>query len=1153
MRIKELHLRNIASIEKADIDFEKGLNDIVTGAPANIFLISGDTGAGKSVILDGISMALYKKTPRIEGVSNKKNNDYINSEGESVGINSLEQYTRLGISEKDECYSEVVFVGNDRKEYRARLSLGVSLGIKDKITGKRPIKHRAPKWEVKNENSDWQRVEANTGQPILDAVGLSFEQFGRMAMLAQGQFASFLTGDKKERESILERLTNTEHFSSYGIAINRLFKKAEARKNQDEIELNANKNYLLSEDEVRNLNADLVECETNKLELKKQSDANMDKLKLLSAIESHRKEMSDAEKEKEFYKSKMSSEEYINKKALVDDWDATIEQRKMLADLNNAKAKQKSAAFEISRLREKFNLLSSDLLAEHNDYNLKSIDVEGQKEWIESQCDNADLYGKSGEVDVKLDNFATEISNKAKADAEAARLQGLMQGLLDDVTKKSEDDKAAGNRLKEKQDDIDSLIRERVALKPLEINEKMNLAVTRSHDLDSLRKDIEALEKSEGVVKGLSVDIGKKEINLKLLLDAKEEAERNLQGRKSAYDEAQRRLNTMKMSVKDVIVNLRKQLYDGKVETCPLCGQHITEFHIDEDFEKLVTPLQEEQNKAAELLNEAEKQANKAIENYTEGVGLLLGMRTELERLTGEVNKNRIGVNKKAVDLGLNLDDSLLVQVETEMNNLSVQIERLKELQTKAEALQEKINRLTNDKKTLETEFANAEKAMRAAIKAHDDNCNGILIQNQLSGAAEAKINVLVNELHVLLAAAYPDWEKDVEQVRSNLRQRAKEYNDNKQKYDADCLALGRLGDKLGKLENLKESILEFDATWKSDCEAARYACSDIEVEWTKLFADCRTKRAEKKAAEEIICEKSPKLDDYYRETGKTEDLLAQIESKQYELAADRKYVSDIEEKYKSSLEVIHRALEAIGDNMKKLGAKSEEDIPHKDALEFEKNDLSLKLQELDNKIGAIKSKLHDNAANKDKLQALEKKLEMSVGVYDKWYRINSIFGGTRFRTLVQTYILRPLLDNANIYLSLITDRYTLTCSEDNEQLSILVLDKYNKNQVRSVTVLSGGERFMVSLALSLALSSLNRPDINVNILFIDEGFGTLDEKNLDSVMSTLEKLQEIAGQSERRVGIISHREELDERIPVQIRVEKKGEGRSFVNILGVK
>ena len=162
---------------------------------------------------------------------------------------------------------------------------------------------------------------------------------------------------------------------------------------------------------------------------------------------------------------------------------------------------------------------------------------------------------------------------------------------------------------------------------------------------------------------------------------------------------------------------------------------------------------------------------------------------------------------------------------------------------------------------------------------------------------------------------------------------------------------------------------------------------------------------------------------------------------------------------------------------------------------------------------------------------------------------LDDIFGGSKFRTLVQTFILRPLLGIANQYLERITDRYLLTCDEHNEQLSILVLDRYNKNQVRSATVLSGGETFMISLALSLSLSSLNAQGMNVNILFIDEGFGTLDEKSLDSVMSTLEKLQEIAGQSHRRVGIISHREELLERIPVKIKVEKKGEGRSQVVI----
>lgn len=135
------------------------------------------------------------------------------------------------------------------------------------------------------------------------------------------------------------------------------------------------------------------------------------------------------------------------------------------------------------------------------------------------------------------------------------------------------------------------------------------------------------------------------------------------------------------------------------------------------------------------------------------------------------------------------------------------------------------------------------------------------------------------------------------------------------------------------------------------------------------------------------------------------------------------------------------------------------------------------------NALATANGKLEEDKRNQDKFNRIAARLETAQKNLAKWDRLNSRFGGTRFRTLVQSYILRPLLNNANIYLARITDRYKLTCSEENEQLAILVLDRYNKDQVRSVTVLSGGERFMISLALSLALSSLNRPDMNVDIL----------------------------------------------------------------------
>ena len=285
MKIKELHLRNIASIEKADIDFESCLNDIVNGSPASIFLISGDTGAGKSVILDGISMALYKKTPRIIDVQNKTNNNFTDDQGDSISINSIEQYTRLGISYKDECYSEVAFEGNDGKEYHAKLELGLTKSNKKDKDGNYLIKHSTPVWTVKVGSDDWQKVEAKTGQPILDAVGLTFEQFGRMAMLAQGQFASFLTGDKKERESILEQLTNTEHFTAYGEAIKRLFDNAKTAQKTAQTAFDTEKEHTLPSEQVEQHNTDLDELKIKEKDCKQQIDCVDKKIKAVEQIE----------------------------------------------------------------------------------------------------------------------------------------------------------------------------------------------------------------------------------------------------------------------------------------------------------------------------------------------------------------------------------------------------------------------------------------------------------------------------------------------------------------------------------------------------------------------------------------------------------------------------------------------------------------------------------------------------------------------------------------------------------------------------------------------------------------------------------------------------------------------------------------------------
>lgn len=1152
MKIKELHLRNIASIEKADIDFENGLNDIITDTPSSIFLISGDTGAGKSVILDGISMALYKNTPRVDSVEGKKKNDYTNSNGESVSINSISQYTRMGISPSDDCYSEVVFEGNDGKEYCAKLTLGIMQGNTDKETGLRPLKHRDPKWEVKVGNASWDKVE-KSGQPILDAVGLSFEQFGRMAMLAQGQFASFLTGDKKERETILERLTNTEIFSIYGEAINNLYKNAESQKKHDQIVYDTNRQGVLDSATVNALKEELSALEKNNDDLKKQTAENDRKLDILSAIESNRKAKADAIVEKQNLESKIAGEEYISKKTLIADWDSTIEQRGHLKELNSAKNIKHDSETKLVDLAKNFNALSSDLLAEQDEYGRMENELAEQKVWLDAQENKKEIYGEAGKIDLMLENLKNGKNNKATADTEIVRLQGLTQGLKVAFDSKSKIHDEAKKKLREKQADIDALTKQREDLNPSEINSSINSITSRKHSLETLGVELQNLENLQKNHVAHGNNIQEKTKTLEGLLAAKNNAYEKLQNAKSDYEKAEKLLTTMKMSVNETIVNLRKRLFDEHIQTCPLCGQHIDELHVDDDFKVLVTPLQDEQEKAAEAQKNADTQYTVANDAYKNEEGLLSGLKKQYDDETVALEKQEKKLNEDAFSLGLSIEEPLVSQINDELQKAENQLKELKELQDRAEDLQKKITALGAEERQMKKDLESVEKEKSDAERAFDTNETEIKNQNRISVEASVIIGKLHDELSVLLDALYQGWENDIDNTRQNLRTDVDIYARRSRSYDDSRNGLKNKSVAIEHLKNSRESVLCLYPQWDVQVQPVRFGSADINSEWTKLYGNCNTAKQKIEEAANSIDLHSQLLGAYYNESGKTEKMLSDIEAKCNELELARGFVKDIDAKYQSCQDAIGRAESMISEKIKEIGAESEQDIPQREILEETKQSLSDALQELAGKIGEINSKLNLNDEAVQKMKDSEDILEKSKRIFEKWERVNKVFGGTRFRTLVQTYILCPLLNNANIYLTKITDRYTLTCSEDNEQLSILVLDRYNKNQVRSVTVLSGGERFMISLALSLALSSLNRPDMNVNILFIDEGFGTLDEKNLDSVMSTLEKLQDIAGQSGRRVGIISHREELDERIPVQIKVTKKGEGRSVVDVIGVR
>ena len=215
-------------------------------------------------------------------------------------------------------------------------------------------------------------------------------------------------------------------------------------------------------------------------------------------------------------------------------------------------------------------------------------------------------------------------------------------------------------------------------------------------------------------------------------------------------------------------------------------------------------------------------------------------------------------------------------------------------------------------------------------------------------------------------------------------------------------------------------------------------------------------------------------------------------------------------------------------------------------ALEAAKQDLENRQKELNQKIAEVRANLENDGRLQAKFAEIQQKIADQAKEWQRWANLGKLIGsasGETFRTFAQSLTLRKLVELANRHLESLNPRYLIEAKED---LELDIIDLYQANHVRSMKTLSGGESFLVSLALALGLSDLASKKANIGSLFIDEGFGTLDSQTLDIAIATLEALQARG----KMIGIISHVETLKERISTQIRVKKGAGGVSKLEIV---
>lgn len=208
MKLKRITIHNIASIADAEIDFVAS-----PLADTPLFLIAGPTGAGKSIILDSVCLALYARAPRLTRF--KTDEKYEDStlvgvekeDDRNVGVDANRQLMRRSTVE---CFAKLLFEGNDGNDYEAQWHLHRS---RNKATGKFQKEERT--LTLLKTGETWTKKVDFEGK-VQEVVGMKYEQFCRTSLLAQGEFTRFLQSKSDEKAEILERLTGIDIYSAVG-------------------------------------------------------------------------------------------------------------------------------------------------------------------------------------------------------------------------------------------------------------------------------------------------------------------------------------------------------------------------------------------------------------------------------------------------------------------------------------------------------------------------------------------------------------------------------------------------------------------------------------------------------------------------------------------------------------------------------------------------------------------------------------------------------------------------------------------------------------------------------------------------------------------------------------------------------------------------